>query len=137
MTQLIRAGVVPVCGGVKLFSSGLNPFDLLLGEGWTREGIRAFRWTAPTTAVTPAVTLSPVEPAGVYTIQINVTELSGTTPNLLLSLGGTQIADITAPGAYIYEKQIAGAGSTFDMVISTNADTTGCIVKSLFINRVD
>ena len=40
MTQLIRAGVVPVCGGVKLFSSGLNPFDLLLGEGWTREGTR-------------------------------------------------------------------------------------------------
>jgi hypothetical protein len=120
-----------------LFSSGLSPFDLLLGEGWTREGTRAFQWTAPTTAVTPAVTLSPVEPAGVYTIQINVTQLSGTTPNLLLSLGGTQIADITAPGAYIYEKAIAGAGSTFDVVISTNADTTGCIVKSLFINRVD
>lgn len=137
MIRLIRNGIATVMGGVKLFGTGLNPFGVTLGEGWTRAGVRAFQWAAPTTEVTPTVALEPIAPAGAYTVQINVTELSGTAPNLLLVLGGTQIANITTPGVYAYEKQIAGAGTSFDMVISTNADTTACTVKSLFINRVD
>jgi hypothetical protein len=136
--MLVRAGIVTNVGGpVELFSTGLQPFSTVLGEGWTREGVRAFQWVAPTTEVTPTVALSPVEAGGVYSIAINVTQISGAAPNLLIQLGGTQIADITAPGVYTLEKQTAGALNTeFRMVISTNADTTNVVVKSLYINRV-
>ena len=136
MIKRIKAGLVTnLTNTIELFSKGLSPFTIVLGDGWASAGGRAFTFVGPQ-AGSPAVTLSPVTPAGVYSIQINVTTLAGA-GSLVVALGGTTVFTITEPGAHSVDKAIAGAGTTFTITVTTGATVTGATVKSLFINRVD
>ena len=135
MAKLIKAGLVTDCiSKIKLFSRGLAPFTVVLGDGWTSAGGRAFVFAGPQ-AGSPAVTLSPVTPAGVYSIQINVSTLEGA-GSIVVALGGTAVFTITEPGAHSVDKAVAGAGTTFTITATTGATVTSATVKSVFINRV-
>lgn len=137
--KLIRPGVAVNPGGpVVLFPTVLAPFDISLGEGWTREGPRAFVWEGPTVQTSPRITLTGVEAGGVYDISLNITEMTGTSPFLHVRLGGTPDLDgITAAGAYSYQKAIANGGNnSLQFIIGTNTNADRVVIKSLFVNRV-
>lgn len=138
--QLIKPGIATnmAPGAIKLFGHGLAPFDITYGEGWTREGPRAFVWEGPTVETSPRLTLAPVEAGGVYDIALNVTEITGTSPFLHVRLGGTpDVAGISTAGLYSYQKAIANAGTAaLELIIGTNTNADRVVIKSLFVNRV-
>ncbi len=138
---LHRKGVVPGIGQrMTLRPTGLAPFSIELGEGWTQEGVRAFVWEGPTVATSPQLALKGVEAGAAYNIALNVTEITGTSPILHVRLGGPPGLGgigITAPGAYNYEKVIANDGDALEFIIDTAANADRVVLKSLHINRVD
>jgi hypothetical protein len=136
--NIIKPGVVPTLGGVKLFQRSLANFDLTLGEGWTQEGPRAFVFEGPTVAVSPALSFGPIVDGASYQVAMNITEINGLAPLVSVRLGGIpELVAISAIGIYTFPKVVANATTQLlEFIVALNTNTDKVVIKSLYITRV-